>query len=74
MPEIPSSIFGTTRLDTLYMVPDGEENSKANRGQYWRRKNGCAWTGQMDEINVHLFLVENKDHSIDMLTKVIVFA
>ena len=58
----------------VYMVPDGEGNSKANGGQYWRRKNGCAWTGQMDEINVHLFLMENIDQSIDMLTKVIVFA
>ena len=56
------------------MVPDGNGNSKANGGQYWRRKNDCAWTGQMDEINVYLFLMENIDHSIDMLTKVIMLA
>ena len=56
------------------MVPDGKGNSKANGGQYWRRKNGCAWTGQMDEINVNLFLMENIDRSIDMLAKLIVLA
>ena len=28
----------------------------------------------MDEINVYLFLMENIDHSIDMLTKVIMLA